>query len=401
MAISKKIAGFNDNQADSITRKVTAKKKESMFPMMIRCHIYGKKNYEGPEGWENNDHAPWYDPDAHYGDEIPGAISNGYTEQEVRDYFDKIIGFARYAFNKSHACSYSYISMLCAYLKYYYPTQFMAAVLTMAEESKRIELINVCRRMGIALKVPDINLSKRDFTPVDNSILYGLSSVKGVGDSAIPEIINNAPYSSIEDCIERIPKKAFNKKVCEALAMAGAFDSLESDYIVTEDDKVLKNRISILNKIHEIREDRSSTEKDPETGKKAILHEDETKYSEKICMEYEEKTLGSHLSVYTWWESIKINSKVKIEVKIKSVREHKDKKGGLMAFISARSNGADIDLVIFASKYSSLASVFFEREGKYARISGRKSDEKSIIVDDAMPTTSPKEKLFDTTEMAA
>lgn len=97
MLISKRIAGFNDGQADSITRKITAKKKVKMFPMMKRCHIYGKKNCEGPKGWENDDNAPWYDPDAHYGAEIKGAIANGYTADEVNNYFNKTEKFSSYA----------------------------------------------------------------------------------------------------------------------------------------------------------------------------------------------------------------------------------------------------------------------------------------------------------------
>lgn len=97
MAVSKRIAGFDDSQADSITRKIIGKKKRELFPMMIRCHIYGKKNCEGPEGWENDDKAPWYDPKGKYGPEIPGALVNGYTEEEVLKYFETIEGFASYA----------------------------------------------------------------------------------------------------------------------------------------------------------------------------------------------------------------------------------------------------------------------------------------------------------------
>lgn len=97
MQISKQVSGFDDNQADSIVRKTVAKKKVSMFPMMIRCHIYGKKNCEGPEGWEDNNELPWYDPKGKYGPEIKGAIANGYTAKEMNDYFDAIMGFASYA----------------------------------------------------------------------------------------------------------------------------------------------------------------------------------------------------------------------------------------------------------------------------------------------------------------
>lgn len=96
MQISKKVAGYDDMQADSICRKIVAKKKKSMFPLLIRTHIYGKINAEGPEGWENDDSAPWYDPEGKYGAEIKGAVANGYTPEEMHDYFNTIMGFADY-----------------------------------------------------------------------------------------------------------------------------------------------------------------------------------------------------------------------------------------------------------------------------------------------------------------
>lgn len=97
MYISKKVAGFDDMQADSITRKILGKKKVEMMPMMKRCHIYGKRNCEGPDGWEKDDKAPWYDPKGKYGNEIPGGLSKGYTEQEILEYFSKIEAFAHYS----------------------------------------------------------------------------------------------------------------------------------------------------------------------------------------------------------------------------------------------------------------------------------------------------------------
>lgn len=97
MAISKQVSGFDDNQADSISRKIIAKKKQELMPMLIRCHIYGKKNIEGPKGWENDNKAPWYDPKGKYGPEIKGALANGYTEEEMINYFEYIDGFSSYA----------------------------------------------------------------------------------------------------------------------------------------------------------------------------------------------------------------------------------------------------------------------------------------------------------------
>lgn len=110
MQVSKRIAGFNDTQADSLTRKTTAKKKPEMMYMLQRIHTYGKKNEKGPEGWETDDNLPWYDPKGKYGDEIDGAVAHGYTPEEVEHYFHEIEAFCSYAliffvgtcFNKMH-----------------------------------------------------------------------------------------------------------------------------------------------------------------------------------------------------------------------------------------------------------------------------------------------------------
>ena len=97
MAISKRIAGFDDNQADSITRKIVGKKIAKLWPMLIRCHTFGKKNCEGPEGWEDNNNLPWYDPKGKYGGEIEGAVSKGYSADEVISFFNSIENYASYA----------------------------------------------------------------------------------------------------------------------------------------------------------------------------------------------------------------------------------------------------------------------------------------------------------------
>lgn len=206
-----------------------------------------QENCEGPEGWENDMHAPWYDPKGKYGAEIPGAISNGYTEQEVLDYFHTIEKFSSYCFNRAPSSCYAYIGFLTAWLKYYYPTEFMAAVLSMQDTPENIKFYSeVCNKMDVKVTVPDINVSKRDFTPdaTHRTILYGLSAVKGVGEAALNDFIANAPYESLDDAIKRIPKKDFNKRVAEGLIKVGAFDWQDT------------NRIALLNQLHEARKDK-------------------------------------------------------------------------------------------------------------------------------------------------
>ena len=338
MAISKRIAEFDDNQADSITRKILAKKKVKLFPMLRRCHIYGKRNCEGPIGWEEDNNAPWYDSKGKYGKEIKGALSNGYTVEELNNYFDNIEGFASYCFNLSHAAAYSYISMMSTYLKKNYPIQFMAALLSMTiDEKHKTNYINICeQQMNIKIGTPDINLSEENFTPEPNKneILYGLSSIKGVGLTSIPEIINNRPYISLDDAINRIPKKNFNKKVIISLIKAGAFDFENT------------NRCALINKFYDIRNDNKSEKLDEDCD-------------EDVYIQFETETLGSPITYIPWWDNVLLDSYIHIVLaKIISLREIKDKRGKLMAFVKLRINKCEIDATVFASKYINMISIF-------------------------------------------
>ena len=362
MLISKKVAGFNDMQADSLTRKTIAKKKQSMMPMLIRCHIFGKKNCEGPAGWEEDMHAPWYDPKAKYGDEIPGAISNGYTEEEMLAYFHTIEKFSSYCFNKSHSACYAYIGFLTAWLKFYYPAEFMAAVLSMQDTPEKVAFYaGVCEgKMGLKMKTPDINLSGVDFTASGKSILYGLGSVKGVGNAAIPEILANRPYSSVTDAIERIPKKAFNKRIGENLIKAGAFD--------WEDE----NRLAILNEFHVARKDK--IEPFVEEG-----------YDDSLTMEFEQESLGTYITVKPWWDDVAVGKKFAFIGSIRKINERPDKRGRLMAFPEIHSAGCDINGLIFASAYAKVAievnNNFMRQAEVEFEFTGKKDDKGKLLIE--------------------
>ncbi len=356
MAISKKVSGFDDTQADSITRKITAKKKVEMFPMMKRCHIYGKRNVEGPEGWEQDDTAPWYDPKGKYGGEIKGALANGYTVEEMNHYFDEIMGFSSYAFNQSHAQSYSLLSYCTAWLKYYYPVQFYAAVLSMQNDDDKIQkYIKVAESEKIQVKVPDINLSEASFTPITGdkkAILYGLASIKGVGTASIDPIISARPFTSLEDLIARVPKKYLNKRVINALAMSGALD----DFSDTEN----KNRIQLIKDIQRIRKDKDTVKLKYTRGNsklEKILDFEE--WSEDICILMEEATISTAITHKRWINTVQIGQKiVKEPAHIISYREHLDKNNNMMCFAKLLIHDSEIDATIFSSLYSKNSGLF-------------------------------------------
>ena len=277
------------------------------------------------------------------------------------------------------AACYAYISVLTAWLKAYYPEQFMAAVLTMVSDEKKPLYIKACNDMGISIDVPDANISEIDFTPDADKhrILYGIRSIKGVGGSSIQDIVDNAPYESLEDAIARIPKKSFNKRIGENLIKAGAFDFLNG------------NRITLLNKFYEIRKERVKIDgklaKDEE-GNPIYLHLNPEEWSPAKCMEFEDETLGSHISCHTWWEDMKPGDRRTFDATIKRVKEHKQKNGKLMAFVVLHDKeSGDIEGCIFASKYGPLNTLFYQRENHKVRVSGKKGDRESFIIEDARP----------------
>ena len=366
MFVSKKVAGFNDNQADSITRKILGKKKVALMPMLKRCHIYGKKNCEGPEGWETNDDLPWYDPKGKYGDEIPGGISRGYTKEQILHYFDEISEFAKYSFNRAHTACYGYLAILTAWLKVYYPAQFMSALLSIfnSEEEKRKRYVRVCeKQLKISLRVPDINISGSDFTPNGKEILYGLGSVKGCGAASIPAIIEereaNGPYQSIQDAVNRLPKSVFKKNVAEALIKCGAFDFEDS------------NRYRLLNHLYDIRDDRK------------MPRYPENEFCRQTIIEFEEQTLGVPLTYKPWWDTIKENESVdKVEAIMVNSRTQNDRRGRTMMFCTVNMNDCNVDCVIFSSVYQKTA-LFLERE--HFVLTGKKDEKGKLIVSGVRP----------------
>ncbi|SHJ32388.1 DNA polymerase-3 subunit alpha [Pseudobutyrivibrio xylanivorans DSM 14809] len=160
---------------------------------------------------------------------------NGISAEEADWLFDQLMPFAEYGFNKSHAAAYSYVAVQTAYLKKYYPLEFMAALMTsvLNSSTKIAEYIAVCRESGIELLPPDVNYGEADFAVDNGKIRYGLSAIKSVGSSTITAIIEdrrvNGLYRNLEDFIKRVVKYDANKRTVENLIKAGALDSLEGN----------------------------------------------------------------------------------------------------------------------------------------------------------------------------
>ncbi len=215
MLLSQELAGFTGGQADSLRKAMGKKKKREM-----------EKLYEKF---------------------VEGAKERGYDEKIILKIWHDWEAFAKYAFNKSHATSYAYVSYQTAYLKAYYPQEFMAAVLSrnISDIKKITKMINEVRRMGIEVLGPDVNESDVMFTVnKEGNIRFGLKGIKGVGDAAAMNIIEerkkNGPYKDVYDLVTRLNLFTVNKKNLEALAIAGALDNIDrfkrSQYIIPNVD---------------------------------------------------------------------------------------------------------------------------------------------------------------------
>lgn len=261
-------------------------------------------------------------------------------------------------FNKSHSYTYSYISVLQAWLKYYYPIQFFAATLSIEEdEDKRKKYIRVAEDFaGIHVLPPDINISERDFTcdAKKKIIYYGLAKIKGVGDTSIRELLEKRPYASLEDMKTRLTTKAFNKRIAIALIKSGALDSFNP------------NRLELLKELYTLRRDK-------------FEDFDTSAYNKQSCIAMEQEALGINLTYKFWWETIKDGARVEIpEAFILENKEWHDKRGSLMAFLTLQVEDSVVEATVFASVYSRYQSVF-QNQDKTFSLTGKKEDGKLLI----------------------
>ena len=208
MQIVRSLGGYTLGRSD-LLRRAMSKKKASVMEKERQNFVYGNQE----EG-------------------VPGCVNRGISEQIANKIYDEMIDFAKYAFNKSHAAAYAVVSYQTAFLKYYYPVEFMAALMTSVIDnpSKVAEYILSSRKMGIQILPPDINRGESQFSVDGNAIRYGLSAIKSIGRPVIQSIVEErgerGEFKNLQDFIERMSGKDVNKKAIENFIKAGAFDGL-------------------------------------------------------------------------------------------------------------------------------------------------------------------------------
>ena len=208
MQIVRDLAGYTLGRSD-LLRRAMSKKKADVMEKERRNFIYGNPE----EG-------------------VPGCIANGIDEKTASRIYDSMLDFAKYAFNKSHAAAYAIVSYQTAWLKYYYPVEYMAALMTSVIDNpgKVTDYIFTCKQMGIELLPPDINKSEGKFSVSDGKIRYGLTAIKSIGRPVMTAVEAernaNGPFKSLREFCERLSGKEVNKRTLESFIKAGAFDNM-------------------------------------------------------------------------------------------------------------------------------------------------------------------------------
>lgn len=333
MEIASKMAGFTLGQADILRRGVGKKKKELIDEQKT---IF-----------------------------IKGVEKQGYGKKVGGDLFALIEKFASYGFNKSHAAAYAYIAYQTAYLKANYPQEFMAALLTSAQDEKKIiQYIHNCNQKNIKVLPPDINESEEKFTLSGPNIRYSLSAIKNVGESAVKSLMETrkkeGSFISLHDFCNRVKLSAVNKKTIESLINAGAFDSLggfRAQYL-----NILEKAIKSGNAIQKERQNPQASLFGLEENTNDNLP-DIPEFMQKIKLKLEKEMLGfyisshpieqyhSYTSVCPPIQSLSDQKKVTVTGVIASVKEIYTKKYQEMAFLKIENLTGEVDAVVFPELY--------------------------------------------------
>lgn len=281
MQIVRDLAGYTLGRSD-LLRRAMSKKKGDVMQKERQIFVYGDE--------ENG---------------VPGCIKNGIDEKTANKIYDEMIDFAKYAFNKSHAAAYAVVSYQTAYLKYYYPVEYMAALMTSVIEnpSKVAEYIYACRQMDIQILPPDINRGVGNFSVDGDSIRYGLTAIKSIGKPVIAAILEErdayGDFQNLEDFISRMSvKENLNKRAIENLIKSGALDCLGGtrkqfmsiyvqivDHVNQEKKYAMTGQMTLFDLVGE--EEKSQFE---------IQLPDVGEYAKENLLAFEKEVLGVYLS---------------------------------------------------------------------------------------------------------
>ncbi len=369
MQIVRDLGGYTLGRSD-LVRRAMSKKKQSVMEKERANFIYGNEE----EG-------------------VPGCVSKGISEQVAGGIYDDMMDFAKYAFNKSHAACYAVVALQTAYLKYYYPVEFMAALMTsVIDNSKKVsEYILTCRSMGIQLLPPDINEGESGFSVSEGKIRYALTAIKGVGrpviDAIVAERRQRGPFTNLKDFISRTVDADVNKRAIENFIKAGALDGLGgtrkqfmsvyvqiADHISKDKKSNLAGQISLFDIAEDSQKDAFDI-KMPDVGE----------YSKEMLLGFEKEVLGIYLSGHPLeeWQELwqkyatattndfaldEETGQAKVEdqknvilggmIADKTIKYTKNDK--VMAFLNLEDLVGNVEVVIFPKDYEKYSTLLLE-----------------------------------------
>ncbi len=390
MQIANEVAGFTLAEADIMRRAMGKKIKSLMEELSIKF--------------------------------IAGSEKNGIKKKKSEEIFLLIEKFAQYGFNKSHSTAYAYIAYQTAWLKVHYPAEFMSANLTseMRNIDRVVVLINECKKMGIDVKPPDINVSFEDFRPItDSSISYGLNAIKNVGQKALETIIDerdkNGKYLTIFDLCARVDQQKVNKRVLESLIMSGSLDSFEGNrsqnFLAV--DTAIKYGQQMQTQKNRNQVDLFGSQSEQEALIRIPTLQDNPEWLEKESLANELEVLGLYISGHPLLEhsadleefttidfeegyEISNNDIVTVGGMITRIVRRFDKRNREMAFFDMDCLGGHAEVVSFSDSYAAYGNLI--NEGNVVFVRGKPSEtsdfsDLKIISDEIIPVKNVRNRL--------
>ena len=379
MQIVRELAGYSLGRAD-LVRRAMGKKKLDVMAKEREYFIHGQTDEEGNIV-------------------IPGCVRNGIDEQSANKIFDEMAEFAKYAFNKSHAAAYAVVSYRTAYLKAYYPAEFMAATLNsfLGNLDKVPLYIDECKRLNIQILKPEINKSFTKFTVEDGKIRFGLGSIKNVGIPVLESIVKNrtenGEFKDLADFCERMQNESVNKKCIESLIKSGAMDEFNQtratllasfedivDSINTSSRHSFKGQITMFD---------MGTDDNEQLEKIKYNYNILPEYSEKELLSMEKEMLGLYVTGHplesmrheieqqsnintlkmrnskeeeleTGKATYKDGQNVKIAGIISSIKKKYTKTNKLMAFVTIEDLYGSCEVIVFENCYMNCSDILLE-----------------------------------------
>ncbi|SEF59308.1 DNA polymerase-3 subunit alpha [Caloramator fervidus] len=401
MQIVRDIAGYSLGRSD-LVRRAMAKKKHDVMEKERQNFIYGLTDDDGNII-------------------VPGALRNGVSLEVANEIFDIMMDFASYAFNKSHAAAYAVVAYQTAYLKRYYPVEFMTALLTSVRGNidKVAFYINACKKMNIMVLPPDINKSFENFSVEGDKIRFGLVAIKNVGQGAIKSIIEarkkGGEFLSFRDFCERVNLSEVNKKTIESLIKAGAFDSLglKRSVLMSNYERVID---SILNEKKQVIDGQIGFFQSNLTDFKKDDFKDIEEFDKKYLLAMEKEMLGLYISGHPLEDyerqlDVLTNTKIsdiysistedhdKIDIKvhdgqkviiggiITDVSIKPTRNNEIMAFIKVEDMHGNIEVLVFPKIYQKSSKIIYEDNIVIiqGRVSIKEEEQPKIIAEEIEP----------------